>query len=67
MGFDRTLIIPTANYEKYILGDITALDVGKTDTAKNKLYVAITRARYSVAFVIDDRKLLASQLPIWEP
>jgi DNA helicase-2/ATP-dependent DNA helicase PcrA len=67
LGFDRTLIIPTTNYEKYILGDDNALNVGKTDTAKNKLYVAITRARYSVAFVIDDCKLIASKLPVWEP
>lgn len=46
--YDRTLIFCTNPMLKYLRdGDVTTL------TSKEKFYVAVTRARYSVAFVID--------------
>jgi len=50
MGFERVLIIPTKSQARFLCGDTTAFDKAKTDEAQNKLYVAITRAKYSVAF-----------------
>lgn len=46
--FDRVLIFPTGAMRKYLsTGDPTDL------TEPERLYVAVTRARYSVAFVVD--------------
>ncbi len=50
LGFERVLILPTEKYEKFLAGDLSVFDKDKSDEARNKLYVAITRARYSVAF-----------------
>ncbi len=45
--YNRVLIIPTKPIERYLCsGDLTEVDSGK-----EKLYVAITRARYSVSFL----------------
>jgi hypothetical protein len=45
--YDRVLIFPTANMKKYL----KTKDVGDAgDIAK--FYVAVTRAKYSVAFVV---------------
>ena len=50
MTFDRTLIYPHAPLKKFLMtGDLK--DAGKEIA---KIYVAITRARQSVAFVVDD-------------
>lgn len=48
LGFDRVLIYPTKNILDFILKNKN-LD----GTSRAKFYVAITRARYSVAFVYD--------------
>ena len=54
MTFDRTLIYPHAPLKKFLkTGDIK--DAGKEIA---KIYVAITRARQSVAFVVDDDSLM---------
>ena len=50
LGFERVLIIPPDAHAKFLCGDTTAFDGARTDESRNKLYVAITRARYSVAF-----------------
>lgn len=50
MGFERVLIIPPEPHAKFLCGDTTAFKKAKTDESRNKLYVAITRAKYSVAF-----------------
>jgi DNA helicase-2/ATP-dependent DNA helicase PcrA len=53
--FDRVLIYPTEPIRKYLKdGDETKLK----GISKSKLYVAITRARYSVTFVYDGKKNL---------
>lgn len=48
LQFDRVLIVPTEPIKKYLkTGDLKHLK------AKDKLHVAVTRARHSVAFVFD--------------
>lgn len=51
LGFDRVLIIPPDKHAKFLSGSTTAFDGAGTDDSRNKLYVGITRARYSVAFL----------------
>ena len=50
LQFDRVLIVPTAPIRKYLQTG-TAVDVKR---ARERLHVAVTRARHSVAFVFDD-------------
>lgn len=50
MGFERVFIIPPDSHAKFFRGDTAAFKKAKTDESRNKLYVAITRAKYSVAF-----------------
>ena len=54
LSFDRVLIVPTPDQIKFLHGDTTAFCKAKTEEPRNKLYVAITRARYSVAFLYGD-------------
>lgn len=46
---NRTLIVPTKPIKDY-------LKKGKILTSKDKFYIAVTRAKYSVAFLIDDEE-----------
>ena len=49
LQFERVLIVPTGPIKKYLkTGDLKHLE-----TSKDKLHVAVTRARHSVAFVFD--------------
>jgi DNA helicase-2/ATP-dependent DNA helicase PcrA len=49
LGFDRVLIYPTEKIRNYLIdGDLEALS-----TVKAKFYVAVTRARHSVAILLD--------------
>ncbi|WP_462402794.1 UvrD-helicase domain-containing protein [Pseudomonas sp. Marseille-QA0332] len=66
LGFDRVLIVSPEKHLKYLAGDHRVFDKDKTEESRNKLYVAITRARYSLAFVVDDEHLANIQLPIWD-
>lgn len=54
LGFERVLIIPTDKQKKFLLGKYNVFDKDKTEKAKSSLYVAITRAKYSVAFIYDN-------------
>lgn len=65
LGFDRILIISPEKHLQYLGGDVKVFDNDKTEESRNKLYVAITRARYSLAFVVDDEHLANIQLPLW--
>lgn len=47
LAFERVLIYPTGPIKKWLKNRDSAL----ADTSKAKLYVAMTRARYSIAFV----------------
>ncbi|MCI5133918.1 MAG: DNA helicase UvrD [Candidatus Electrothrix sp. AW2] len=53
MGFDRVLICTTDKHKEFLAGKEDAFKNDKTPKAKNSLYVAITRARFSVAFLYD--------------
>lgn len=50
LTFDRVVIKPTAG----ILNFLKNGNIPLKDGAKEKLYIAITRARYSVAFLLED-------------
>jgi DNA helicase II / ATP-dependent DNA helicase PcrA len=67
IGFDRVLILPTERYAKFLSGDHSAFGNNDSDGARNKLYVAITRARYSVAFLLDCSSTLLSGIEVWQP
>lgn len=61
-GFDRVIIYPTGNILKWLFDHKLKLE----DQTRAKLYVAITRARYSVAFVLcDDICNKIKDIPIW--
>lgn len=66
LGFDRVLIILPDKHIKFLGGDNKVFDNDKTDQSRNKLYVAITRARYSLALLVEDK--LAKSLPyhLWD-
>lgn len=49
MTFDRVLIFPHGPTLKWLVTG----DTSQVDKSLTKLYVAITRARFSVAFVLD--------------
>lgn len=50
LTFDRVLIFPNGPIKNYL----STGDVRQVQKSAERLYVAITRARYSVAFVFDD-------------
>lgn len=62
MTFDRTLIYPHGPLRKY-LGSGKLTDAGKEIP---KLYVAVTRARQSTAFVVEDGASLAA-VKLYQP
>lgn len=51
LEFDRVIIYPTKPFIEWLKGSSTDL----APTSRSKLYVAITRARLSVAFVTDEQ------------
>ena len=67
LGFDRVLILPTAKYIQYLKKGNAVFKNEKTEAVKNKLYVAMTRARYSLAFLIEDADAARIGYPIWRP
>lgn len=66
MSFVRVLIIPAGKHAKFLSGNTTAFDDASTDESRNKLYVGITRARYSVAFLHEGDSVI-SGAQIWNP
>lgn len=63
LGFDRVLILPAESQMDFVLNakPFTA----DAETAQNKLYVAITRARYSVGFIVPDKIAAGLRFPVW--
>jgi len=57
---DNVLILPTEPMLKFLKGLKDPFAKSSTGTSKNKFYVAITRARYSVAFIVDDKHFVNS-------
>jgi DNA helicase-2/ATP-dependent DNA helicase PcrA len=66
LGFDRVLVIPPDKHLKFIGGDVKAFEKDKTEESRNKLYVAITRARYSLAFLVEDKFIKNLPYPVWD-
>lgn len=66
LGFNRVLIIPTDKHAKFLGGDTTAFAHERTDDARNKLYVGLTRARYSVGFVHKGGSVI-NGAQVWNP
>ncbi|MFV8339359.1 UvrD-helicase domain-containing protein [Flavobacterium sp. LB3P21] len=51
LSFDRVLIYPTKPFVDWFMNNESLL----AETSRSKLYVAITRARYSVGIVVSDK------------
>lgn len=66
LGFDRVLVIPPDKHLKFISGDVKVFEKDKTEESRNKLYVAITRARYSLAFIVEDKLAKGLPYPVWD-
>lgn len=60
LEYDRVLLAPTGDFEKFIKGGVEV-----TGTTASKFYVGVTRARQSVALIVD--KPGSSTLPCWTP
>lgn len=65
LGFDRVVVIPPKKHREFIAGDMKAFEKDSTNESQNKLYVAITRARYSLAFLVDDKLTKNLPFPVW--
>lgn len=62
--YNRVLVYPTSSIRAWLKDRSMKLK----ETTKAKLYVAITRARYSVAFVLSKEECSAiSDIPVWQP
>lgn len=66
MTFLRTIILPTEPQKSFLRGDRVPLNAGSSDKAVNAFYVASTRARYSVAFLLDD-EVTINGVSAWSP
>ena len=62
LSFDRVLVFPTSPISKYLESGIQ-LEAG----SKSRLYVGITRARHSVAFVTNSPAKNFHQATVWKP
>ena len=63
LTFERVVIYPTKPIENWIKDNNTAL----SQTSRCKFYVATTRARHSVAIVMDYKKGELPHIQKWEP
>lgn len=66
LSYDRVLILPVPRQIGFVLGDVEPFPEG-SDDAQNKMYVAITRARYSIGFVLPDDQAEGLRFPVWRP
>ncbi|MGI2025294.1 UvrD-helicase domain-containing protein [Shewanella glacialipiscicola] len=64
LGFDRVLILPVDKQMHFVLDGLTPFPAN-AEMAQNKMYVAITRARYSLGFIIPDQKAEGLRFPVW--
>jgi DNA helicase-2/ATP-dependent DNA helicase PcrA len=63
LGFERVLILTTNKQRKFLKGNHDVFDKDKTEKAKNTFYVAVTRAKYSVALASDDGSVYENVKP----
>lgn len=61
LAFERTLIYPTENFVKWLRDRSTDLP----DDTRAKLYVALTRARFSAGIVVDAKSDIPG-VPLWK-
>jgi DNA helicase II / ATP-dependent DNA helicase PcrA len=66
LGFDRVLMVPTEKHMDFFCGNDNAFEKEKTDESQNKLYVAITRARYSLAILVEDKLAKNLTYAVWD-
>jgi len=66
LGFERVLILPTDKHSKFLSGDSSAFLDEVTDDSRNRLYVGVTRARYSVAFKHEGGSVIHGA-QVWNP
>lgn len=66
LGFNRCLILPTDAQRRFLSGDIKAFANKRTDESRNRMYVAVTRARYSLAFLFDG-ECGVNGINVWTP
>lgn len=64
LGFDRVLILPADSQMHFVLDGMIPFPAD-AETAQNKMYVAITRARYSLGFIVSDKKAEGLRFPVW--
>ncbi|MCS0591958.1 UvrD-helicase domain-containing protein [Massilia norwichensis] len=67
LGFPRTAIIPTQAHLQFLQDNNRAFSQGKTDESRNKFYVALTRAKYSVALIVPNKIAPNCHVPTWAP
>lgn len=63
LTFNRTIIYPTVPMKEWIFDHSSDLKA----ESRARLYVAVTRARYSVAIIIDKLKSDVAGVTVWEP
>ena len=62
LGYKRVLVLPNGKLRSWLLtGDISHIE-----KSAEKVYVAVTRARQSVAFVLDDACAIGG-VTVWVP
>lgn len=61
LTFDRVLILPNKNMQKFL----STANISYIEGSKAKVYVALTRARYSVAFLYD-KKCMVDDFKLWQ-
>lgn len=66
LGFARTAILPTKPQLQFLQDHPAAFGNGKTEEPRNRFYVALTRAQYSVALIVPDIVVAKCHLPVWE-
>lgn len=64
LGFDRVLILPAESQMHFVLDGTTPFPP-EAETAQNKMYVAVTRARYSIGFIVPDKKVVGLRFHVW--
>ena len=62
LTFDRTLIYPTAPMEKWVFDHNTELQ----PKSRARFYVAVTRARYSVAIIVKNTEAEIPGVSVWK-
>ncbi|MDR2409366.1 MAG: hypothetical protein LBE13_14800 [Bacteroidales bacterium] len=63
LSFDRVLIYPTKPFLDWLKNNSFDL----AETSRSKFYAAITRAKYSVGIVVDNKEFNIFEVSYWNP